>query len=243
MKKTNNKPKHQSYHPFIAKKRMMTGLAWVFVFIIFWGYTSSQEITTVEMTKRVIGFLAGNPIGFLFYISLYMIRPIFLFPATLVTMAAGYLYGPILGIVLAIIASNLSSMISFFIGRFFGTQIIDQFFKYDLVKRYATRLRDNSFETSLILRFLFLPYDLVSCFSGFLRINWLGFLLATILGSIPGTISFSLIGAAFEGEFTSVSSSFNFNLLILSVSMLFVSIALSRWFKVRETKRITANKR
>jgi uncharacterized membrane protein YdjX (TVP38/TMEM64 family) len=90
----------------------------------------------------------------------------------------------------------------------------------------------------LILRFLFLPYDLVSYFSGFLKINWRGFLLATILRSIPGTISFGLIGAAFEGEFSSVQNIFDFKLFILSVIMFFVSIALSRWFKLREMKRI-----
>ena len=223
---------------FFTMNRVLAGLAWLFVFIIFWWYTSTREITTVELTRRVIGFLSGNPIGFLFYIGLYMIRPLFIFPATLVTMAAGYLYGPLFGIILAIIASNLSSMIAFFIGKFFGSQMIENFFKYDLIKRYSTRLRENSFETSLILRFLFLRYDLVIYFSGFLKINWRGFLLATILGSIPGTISFGLIGAAFEGEFSSVQNIFDFKLFILSVIMFFVSIALSRWFKLREMKRI-----
>jgi uncharacterized membrane protein YdjX (TVP38/TMEM64 family) len=107
--------------------RVLAGLAWLFVFIIFWWYTTSREITNVELTRRVIGFLSGNPIGFLFYIGLYMIRPLFIFPATLVTMAAGYLYGPLFGIILAIIASNLSSMIAFFIGKFFGSQMIENF--------------------------------------------------------------------------------------------------------------------
>ena len=112
---------------FLTMNRVLAGLAWLFVFIIFWWYTTSREITNVELTRRVIGFLSGNPIGFLFYIGLYMIRPLFIFPATLVTMAAGYLYGPLFGIILAIIASNLSSMIAFFIGKFFGSQMIENF--------------------------------------------------------------------------------------------------------------------
>lgn len=133
-------------------------------------------------------------------------------------------------------------MIAFLIGKYFGSQMIEKFYKYDLIKRYSIRLRENSFETSLILRFLFLPYDLVSYFSGFLKINWRGFLLATILGSIPGTISFGLIGAAFEGEFSSVGNVFDFILFILSVMMFLISIALSRWFRIREMKRIFVKK-
>jgi uncharacterized membrane protein YdjX (TVP38/TMEM64 family) len=88
----------------------------------------------------------------------------------------------------------------------------------------------------LTLRFLFLPYDLVSYFSGFLKIGWRGFLLATILGSIPGTISFTMIGATLDGEFSIASTSLNINLIIISGLMFATSILLSRWFRKREAK-------
>lgn len=48
----------------------------------------------------------------------------------------------------------------------------------------------NSFETVLIMRFIFLPYDLVNYLAGILRIDLKAFILATLLGSIPGTIAF-----------------------------------------------------
>ena len=188
--------------------------------------------------RSVIGFLTGNPFGFFFYTLAYMIRPLFLFPATFVTMAAGYLYGPALGITYAVIASNLSSLVAYLIGRYFGSALIDRFSKLDLVNRYAQRLRQNSFETALTMRFLFLPYDLVSYFSGFLKIGWRGFILATILGSIPGTISFGLIGAALEGDFAAPTQAINLNLLIVSAMMFIFSIALSRLFRAREIRII-----
>ncbi len=59
-------------------------------------------------------------------------------------------------------------------------------------------MRDNSFETVLIMRLLFLPYDLVNYASGILRLRWLPFLLATALGSLPGTVSFVLLGASID---------------------------------------------
>jgi len=67
-----------------------------------------------------------------------------------------------------------------------------------LVARWSQRLRDNGFESVLVMRLLFLPYDLVSYMCGGLRIRWTSFLLATVLGSLPGTISFVLLGASLE---------------------------------------------
>ena len=48
------------------------------------------------------------------------------------------------------------------------------------------------------MRLLFLPYDLVNYVCGALRITWSSFLLATALGSLPGTVSFVLLGASLE---------------------------------------------
>ncbi len=86
---------------------------------------------------------------------------------------------------MVVVASNLSAMVAYTIGRFFGAGILDQSASSGVLQSYADRMRRNSFETVLIMRFIFLPYDLVSYFSGFLRIRWQGFLLATALGSIP----------------------------------------------------------
>lgn len=232
-----NRLNESEYSSFQITERKFAGVAWISVLIIYWMYTHTHNLTAMEVVRRLIEFLAGNPLGFSFYVFLYMVRPLFLFPATIATMAAGYLYGPAIGIGYAVIASNLSSLIAYLIGRYFGSGLTNRFFKYDLMNRYAERLRRNSFETSLTLRFLFLPYDLVSYFSGFLKIGWRGFLLATILGSIPGTISFSLIGAALEGEFISPTASINVHLLMASALMFVVSMGLSRWFRYHEAKK------
>lgn len=233
-----SQPGGSSSSSILTRERKIAGIAWIFGIAGFWWYTRANNLSSIEMMRSVIAFLAGNPLGFFLYVLLYMIRPLFLFPATFVTMAAGYLYGPAIGIAYAIIASNLSSLVAYLIGRYFGSDLIDQFSKHDLVNRYAQRLRKNSFETSMTLRFLFLPYDLVSYFSGFLKIGWRGFLLATILGSIPGTISFGLIGAALEGNFAAPTEAINLNLLIISAVMFALSIALSRWFRTREIRTL-----
>ena len=132
-----------------------------------------------------------------------------------------------------IIASNISSTIAFFVGRYFGEGLLKDDGSDGLIQRYARRLRENSFETVMVMRFIFLPYDAVSYLAGFLRIRFWPFILATALGSIPGTIAFVGFGASIE-SFDGALPQLNPVTLGFSVAVFIVSIALSRLFKKRE---------
>ena len=216
----------------------LLGLAiWLGLLAAYWQYTRVNGITPLESVQRLVEFMASSGAGILVYILVYMLRPVLFFPATLLTLAGGYLYGPVLGVAVVVVASNLSSLVAYNIGRFFGAGILDQSASSGVLQQYAERMRRNSFETVLIMRFIFLPYDLVSYFSGFLRIRWQGFLLATALGSIPGTIAFVLFGASIEGGFTGELPQLNGTMLAVGVLMFVVSLGLSRWFRRREAKR------
>ncbi|MEW6403394.1 MAG: VTT domain-containing protein, partial [Chloroflexota bacterium] len=108
--------------------------------------------------------------------------------------------------------------------------------KNALVSKYADRMRRESFQTTLVLRFLFLPYDLVSYFSGFLNIDLRWFMLATVLGSIPGTISFGMLGASIQGDFAAQSVSLDPWALTLSALMFGFSILMYRIVRRRENR-------
>ena len=216
------------------RSKIVAMIAWVFLLTGYWWYTSFNGLTPSQTMQVVIDFISESPYGFPIYILVYMIRPIFLFPATLVTMAATYLYGPVQGIAYALIASNLSTLVAFLIGRFFGNTFLHSIERNTLVIKYADRLRRESFQTTLVLRFLFLPYDLVSYFSGFLKIDLGWFMLATVLGSIPGTISFGMLGASIQGDFASQNVSLDPLSLVLSAVMFALSLGLYRFVRQRE---------
>ena len=210
--------------------------SWVILFAGYWWYSDAHGLTPMQTMQMLINFVSESPYGFPVYVLVYMVRPIFLFPATLVTMTATYLYGPVQGIAYALVASNLSSMIAYLIGRFFGGGFLQHINEENLVGRYANRLRQDGFQTTFILGFLILPYDLVSYFSGFLHIDLRWFMLATVLGSIPGTISFGMLGASIEGDFASHTVSLDPLSLVISAMMFAVSIGLYRLVRYRESK-------
>jgi uncharacterized membrane protein YdjX (TVP38/TMEM64 family) len=134
-----------------------------------------------------------------------------------------------------IFASNISSTIAFYVGRFFGEGLFKDDDSNGIVQRYARRMRGNSFETVMVMRFIFLPYDAVSYLAGFLRISYLSFILATALGSIPGTIAIVGFGASVE-TFNGALPKLNPVTLGFSILIFIVSIALSRVFKKREAQ-------
>ncbi len=216
-------------------------IALVFWLVVLGGYTwyvRANDLTLAGAAKELAYVMTGSAAGPVIYILLYWLRPLIFFPATILTVLSGFLFGPI-GILYTIVGANGSALVAYFVGYFFGQGLLEgDETSSSVIQRYAARMRDNSFETVLIMRLIFLPYDLVNYAAGFLRIRWLPFLLATAVGSIPGTISFVLLGASFGtlDELLAGDLKVNPPVLIASVVLIVVSIAASRLLKRRESR-------
>ena len=206
---------------------------WLALLAGYQWYAYRNNLSPVQVVQALLGFMTNSLWGPLIYILLYAIRPLVLFPATLLTLAGGFLFGPVLGVLYTVLASNISATVAFLVGRYFGQGLLEEGSSANLVQRYADRLRQNSFETVIVMRFIFLPYDLVNYLAGFVRVRWSAFILATILGNIPGTIAFVLAGASIE-RFDGSIPKLNPATLAASVAIFILSLGLSRLFKKRE---------
>lgn len=212
----------------------LIGLAfWILVAGGYFWYANANDLTPVEVIQQ-LAELFRSPYGPIIYIVLYALRPIIFFPATIITLAGGSIFGPVLGILYVVLGSNASASVAYLIGRYFGEGVLDEEESEGIVQRYAQRMRKNSFETILIMRFIFLPYDLVNYLGGFLKIDYKAFIFATILGSIPGTISFVLFGASLDISNGIGNAEVNPWSLVASIIIFVVSLAMSRYFKRRE---------
>lgn len=209
--------------------------------LVFWAawvgvyqwYAKTNHLSPLQVMQQLLAFLTNGFWGPIIYIILYAVRPLIFFPSTVLTLAGGFVFGPFLGVLYTIIASNISSTIAYFVGRFFGEGMLKDDGSDGLIQRYARRMRENSFETVMVMRFIFLPYDFVSYLAGFLKIYYWAFILATALGSIPGTMAFIGFGASVE-SFDGVLPKLNPVTLGFSLAIFILSIALSRAFKKRE---------
>lgn len=209
------------------------------------GFFAYIRLNNLSLTDALLNMIAlmQTPLGPLVYLLIYAVRPLAFFSAAALTIAAGSIFGPVLGVVYTVIAANASASVAYLMGRVLGKGILDAEKSTGIIQGYAERMRRNSFETILIMRFIFLPYDLVSYLAGFLRIKYVSFILATILGSIPGTITFVLAGASLQIDqifMDDFQPMFNPWSLAASVVLFVVSLLLSRYFKRREAARTSA---
>lgn len=232
MEKEFNKSKNNSWVQRHAIK-IAALIFWVAVLIGYQVYANKKGLSAVQVMQQLLGLMSSRFWGPFIYILLYSIRPLILFPSTILTLAGGFIFGPVLGVLYTILASNTSATIAFFVGKYFGQGLIKEGSTSNFIQRYAERLRQNSFATVIVMRFIFLPYDLVNYLAGFLRIRWTPFILATFLGSIPGTIAFILAGASFE-RFEGGVPKLNPVTLTASIIIFIGSLILSRIFKKRE---------
>ena len=58
---------------------------------------------------RILNWMQANPLAPLVYLAIYLLRPLTFFSATLLSIAGGFLFGPVWGIVYTVIAANASA--------------------------------------------------------------------------------------------------------------------------------------
>ncbi|WP_420643221.1 TVP38/TMEM64 family protein [Candidatus Leptofilum sp.] len=217
--------------------KLLALLFWSLLVGGYYIYTQVNNLTLADSLALIVDFLTSSFAGPLFFVLLYTLRPLLFFPATLLTLLAGFLFGPI-GILYTVLGGNASAMMAYGVGRYFGQGLLDDEEDTNVIQKYTRRLRNNSFETVLVMRLIFLPYDLVNYAAGFLKIKWQPFLLATAVGSLPGTISVVLLGGSFGTLEALMAGNIQLDPLSLtfSIVLILVSIGLSRFVKGREAK-------
>jgi uncharacterized membrane protein YdjX (TVP38/TMEM64 family) len=223
-------------------QKIMVVAIWVGLVIAYFTYSQVAygSIFAFDRVLQDLVVVLRSPIGPLIYILIYSLRSLASLSAVVLTLLGGAIWGEFWGIFYTVIAANASAVVAYYLGRFIGGGIIDENESGGIVGKYGKRLRDNSFETVLLLRLLFFPYDLLSYLSGFLRIPLFPFILGTALGSAAGTITFVLLGASLEldrifaGDF---SASLDWRTLVAAGVVFLISIGISRFLKAREARK------
>lgn len=183
--------------------------------------------------EQLMALMRSGVFGPLVFIALFTLRPLIFFPASVLSVAGGLLFGLTGGLLYTVIGSNLSAMLAYVVGRYFGHSFLMRDEPTGALQRYALSMRQNSFQTVLLMRLLLLPYDVVNYFSGFLRINWRAYCAATAIGSFPVTLSLVLVGVSGDVDLSTGKFALNPWLLVTSALLIGASLLLSRYFRTR----------
>ncbi len=128
-----------------------------------------------------------------FYVVIYAVRPLILFPATLLTVASGLIFGPWLGVLFTILGENASANLAFVMARWFGRAAVVKHAD-PRWRRWDQQLERNGLVSVLIMRLAMLPFDAVNFGCGLTAVRQRDFALGTFFGILPSLIGFVLLG-------------------------------------------------
>jgi uncharacterized membrane protein YdjX (TVP38/TMEM64 family) len=207
---------------------------WALIALITRQVMLANDLTFNDLITLLGDFLRTSWFGPVIYVAIYLIRPLILFPASLLTILGGSVFGIMPGFVIVLLAGTASAVLPYSIGRWFSSGE-QQPASDTLIQRFVRAMQGNPFQTVLLMRLLYLPYDAVSLLAGSMRIPFLVFFSATAIGNLAGTFSFVGIGASIEGDLASGNVTLNPWMLGFSVFILIASIGVSRLLKNRQT--------
>lgn len=205
--------------------RITAAVFWILIATSMFLYLRSNNFTIQQIIVLLFGLLR-SPAGILLYFALYSARTFISFSAVVLTVLGGAAYGLWGGIALTLLASNLSSSVAYLLGKTVFSQETN-----DAPGSLIASLRKNAFETVIIARFTFFPYDLLSYISGAVRIPFISFIVATAIGSIPGTIAFTSFGAGITDISDATTAQLDSSTILFGFVLLVVSLIASSVIK------------
>jgi pyruvate/2-oxoglutarate dehydrogenase complex dihydrolipoamide dehydrogenase (E3) component/uncharacterized membrane protein YdjX (TVP38/TMEM64 family) len=202
------------------------GLTWLYYF------KTDKNLSLSDVSLSLLNFISSTAWGPLLYIFAYALRPLTFLPGTILTVLSGVFFGLWGGIIYTIIGANLSAIIAYLVGKYFSKKTNNT---KTTLGRWTDSLRHNPFMTILTMRLTFMPFDMVNYGAGLFRVSFTAYLLATIIGTLLGIVTFVAIGASLSiDEFVKngiTKEAIETKFIIFSIIIFFVSLLFSKLIK------------
>ncbi|KUI02075.1 TVP38/TMEM64 family protein [Mycobacterium sp. IS-3022] len=153
--------------------------------------------TAVELRDWATSVGPWFPLAFL---AAHIVVTVFPFPRTAFTLAAGLLFGPLLGIPLAVTSATVSAVLALLLVRAVGLHL-NRLVRHPRVQSLDARLRERGWPTVLSMRLIpAVPFSVLNYAAGASSVRVLPYSLATLAGLLPGTAAVVILGDALTGN-------------------------------------------
>lgn len=217
---------------------------WFFLVFSFFSYKFINNLSFLEIIQSVIEISNNFVFVLIIFFILYTLRPLIFFPTSWLTVALAVVFGVFPAFIFAMILEVWTATIPYFIGRFFGNGgNATTKGKKKREPAWKTRIKENSFVGILIARLIYIPFDPVNYSSGFLKIKFRDYVLATAIGIMPSVLTFTYLGSSIENidNFDIKNIQINQDSLIISGALFVFGIILAKLIHKKEQKREKLN--
>jgi len=146
--------------------------------------------------------------GILLFILAYVLATVLFFPASVLTIGAGFVFGVFLGTVTVSIAATTGAALAFLIARYFARDKIEQ--KVSSSQRFKQidrAIGEQGTKLVFLLRLSpLIPFNLSNYFYGLTAVKFWPYVLASWIGMLPGTLLYVYLGAAGKAGLNAAAS-------------------------------------
>lgn len=183
-----------------------------------WYLFHNYDLRPETIRDYLLSFGSWAPLVFIIG---YTIGSVTLMPAAILSITGGLVFGPLFGTIYTVIGASLGAILSFGIARFLGRGFVQPLLKGKLGQCDAFIGR-HSFIIILFMRLVpIFPFDIVNYGAGVCGIKTGSYIVATVVGIIPGTFAYVYLG----------SSIMNPRYIMLSVLLFMIFVGGSLWIK------------
>ncbi len=160
---------------------------------ILWLSGALAGFTAENVTRGVRGF---GPLAPLIFVLVYALATVLLLPGSVLTIAGGLLFGPLLGMSLNVTGATLGATGAFLVARYGGRDMVERFLSGRL-KAFDAKAAENGFRVIFYLRLIpLVPFNGLNFAGGLSPIRLRDYVLATALGILPGAFAYTYLGDA-----------------------------------------------
>lgn len=181
--------------------RVSAALALAAVFVAIW-LSPLRDYLTREQIRAAVDQIRGVWYAPIIYIVVYALGCVVALPASLFVIAAGFIWGWLLGGCYAMVGGTIGAVISYFLGRFIGAGLLVRFGR---VGRMVAKQVDHAgFRSLLVLRNIpGIPFAALNYGAGVAGVRFRDYFFATILGIAPSKFVITYCAdALFNGSMT-----------------------------------------
>ncbi|MCF8610626.1 TVP38/TMEM64 family protein [Gordonia sp. HY285] len=179
-----------------ATRRAVIGLIGVVVVLIGAYFVPLPSISLAREWSDSLG-----PWFAWVFFGVYTIACIAPLPRTPFTVAAGVLFGPALGFVGSLTAATLAAAVAFVLARRLGRARVAPLLAKPVVATVESRLERRGWLAVGSLRLIpVCPFALVNYVSGLSAVRPVPYLVASVVGTAPGTAAVVFLADALTGE-------------------------------------------
>ncbi len=136
----------------------------------------------------------------LFFV-VYTVVTIAPIPRSTFTVMSGVLFGPVIGFTGSLAAATVSAIVAFHLARALGRDRVQPWLTRPVAATVERRLDRRGWLAVGSLRLIpAVPFSIVNYLSGLSSVRWTPYVVATVVGSAPGTAAVVFLGDALAGK-------------------------------------------